>query len=442
MAATRKHEDPEIEQALLGGLMMYPEAFGVVGALQPCHFADLACRIAAGVLLDSLARGVELDMVSLDAELRRVGRLDHVGGSAWVSQLTDHCTSHGAIRGYAERVREMHARRQFRLRLTQVVRSLDAGDPLPAVGGDTMDAVAGLTDASHVETCSIPEAIQALEDIQTGKTPGFLDCGFDSLNRIAPRRGQLCVIGALSSVGKTALSLEVGGRIAARGERVLAISLEMSAEELQFRRLSSKARVDGEEMVRGRLNADAWARLGNSVEELHAQKFKPVSGAFDVSGVSALIRAEHAREPLVAVFVDYLGMLRLEGKERHDLELGRAAMDLKNLAKDLRFALFILAQLNRKSQDQRGKGDSDTPREPRNGDLRDSGQIEHCADVIWLLHREGRWIGGMGDEQDLTVICSKRRGARMGRETLRYHLPSQSMHDPDPVAKERGFEYD
>lgn len=435
MAATRKHEDPEIEQALLGGLLMYPEAFGVVGSLQPCHFADLACRIAAGVLLESLARGVELDMVALDAELRRLGRLEQVGGSAWVSQLTDHCTSHGAIRGYAERVREMHARRQFRLRLTQVVRSLDAGDPLPAVGGDTMDAVAGLTEASSVETCSIPDAIQAIEDIQEGKTPGFLDCGFDSLNRIAPRRGQLTVIGALSSVGKTALATEVGGRIAARGERVLFVSLEMSAEEIQFRRLSSRARVDGEEMVRGRLNADGWGRLAKAAGELHAQKFKPVSGSFDCAGVSALIRAEHAREPLVAVFIDYLGMLRLEGRERHDLELGTAAKNIKTLAKDLRFAAFILAQLNRKPQDQKG---SDTPREPRNGDLRDSGEIEHCADVIWLLHREGRWIDGMGDEQDLTVICSKRRGARMGRETLRYHLPSQSMRDPDPApANER-----
>lgn len=425
---TRKHEDPEVEQAVLGGLLLFPEAYARIDGLQPSHFAHAGCRLAAGPVLEALARGKPLDMVSLDAELRKLGHLDKVGGTAWVSQLPEHCASSSAISTYAEQVREMATRRRFRERLSSVVKALDSGEPLETVSGDTLDAVGALTASSRIETCTVAQAITALEDIQTGKKPGFLDCGFDTLNRIAPRRGQLTIIGALSSVGKTALANEVASRIASRGERVLFISLEMSAEEVQFRRLSSRARVDGEEMVRGHLNADAWARLGAAAQELHAQKIQIVSGMFDARGIAALIRAEQAREPLAVVVVDYLGMIRLAGKERHDLELGRAAMDLKDLAKEFGFALFVLAQLNRQPQQTK----DDTPREPRNGDLRDSGQLEHCADVIWLLHREGRWIEGMGDEQDLTIICSKRRGARMGRETIRYHLPSQRMWDPRP----------
>jgi replicative DNA helicase len=428
MAAPR-HTNPELEQAVLGGLLVSPSAFARLGGLQPGHFASVPCRLTAEVLWDLLARGVSVDYVSLEEELRKVGRLDQVGGVSWIAGLTDHCASVANVGTYSAQLLDLASRRQFRAALRAVVDAMDAGDPIGPVAGATLDAVNALTRHQAVQTCSIPEAVDELERIQLGQAPGFLATGFAELDRIAPRKGQLVLLGALNSVGKTALMNELTGRIASRGERALICSLEMTAEEVQFRRLSASAYVDGEAMVRGKLCSEDWDRIAAAAGDLHGKPLTVLSGSFDTAALLGVIRAEHARSPLTICCVDFLGMIRLPGENRHDLELGYAAQALKDLAKELKLVMVLLAQLNRQSQ--QGAKD-ETPREPRMSDLRDSGILEHIADVIWLLHREGRWTDGLGDEQEMLVLCPKRRGGRSGRGRLLYHLPSQRMRDAPP----------
>lgn len=427
--AQARHENVEIEMAVLGGILMRPDAVGEIAGLTFEHFADSRCRLIAEVLLASLSLGTPLDVASLQAELTKTGTLQRAGGVLFLEQLASESATPASLRVYSGQVMELATRRRLRSDLLAVVGSIDAGEPMVSIASDALAAVGATTQAGAVQTCSVADAFAVLEKIQNGEIPGFLDCGFTALEKVAPRRGQLVIVGALSSTGKTALANEVASRIAARGDRVLFVSLEMSAEEVQFRRISAAAQVDGEDMAhKGRITDAGWVRLTKAAGELHPQNMKVISGSFDVATLLNVIRAEHARTPLVAVFVDYLGEILLEGKERHDLELGRAAMAYKNLGRELGFAAFLLAQLNRQSQ---AVAKDDVPRKPRNSDLRDSGQIEHCADVIWLLHREGRWVDGLGDEQTLEVACTKRRNARLATVELLYHLPSQRMKDKD-----------
>lgn len=204
------------------------------------------------------------------------------------------------------------------------------------------------------------------------------------------RSGQLVVLAARPSMGKSGLATTIVANAAAKGHPVPVFSLEMSNEENAGRLLAGNARISGSRLSTGRLIDTDWDRASRAVGRMSQW---PVaiddSGRVTLPQLAAKLRrfaSRHGRVGLVVV--DYLQLMEGHGRSdgRND-EISRISRGLKQLAREFKAPVLALSQLNRKSEERADK-------RPMMSDLRDSGAIEQDADVILLLHRESQYLRG------------------------------------------------
>ncbi len=334
-----------------------------------------------------------IDAITLKDELVRKGQYDAIGGAAYLMALMDVTFTTANVGYYAKIVQEKGLLRRL-IEAASQISGLAYGDV------DDVDTVVDQAERTIFEVSAKrttqfffplrPLLNEAFEKIDTlyhekGVTTG-VDTGYNDLNYITSglQDGDLIIIAARPSMGKTSLALGIGQNASLRANKSVAVfSLEMSKEQLVQRMICSEAKVDAHRLRTGYLHDEDWTRIAEAVQRLwDANLFIDDStdlSALEMRAKCRRLRAEHG---LDLVIVDYLQLMRAHrqtGANRNE-EITEIARGLKQLAREMRVPVIALAQLSRAVERREDK-------RPMLSDLRDSGSIEAEADVVGFIYR-------------------------------------------------------
>jgi replicative DNA helicase len=317
-------------------------------------------------------------------------------------------TPAGTVDTYVKRLRDANRRQRLALALSNASRELERGDDVEETLARVASVDAGEQDDDVItHSKAVKQALDWLEEIQTGNAPGYVTTGLDSLDAYAPRPGELVVIAAGTTIGKSELALTIASNCARQGIPSLFFSLEMTTRQCNERIFARAARVDSTRFRRkGSMSEADWNNLVRHVAEQHKIPLH-WSTRNRLEHVVSLARRLHRRAGIRVVFLDYLQLLRLPQGERRDLALGDAMQMLLHLAQQTDMVVYVGSQLNRSRttrNDQR----------PKLSDLRDSGAIEQSAHAVWLLDRT------LPDGEDLRIVIAKNRNGQPGEVTLKF----------------------
>lgn len=425
----------EAEMSVLGGMFIDPEAIAkaVEELEESMFFADANRRIYRGIL-KLWERGEAVDEVTLLAHLRECGDLESAGGVGYLSSLMESTPTAANIEYHIGIVRRLHTRRRLaevggaivtaaRTADTAVEDLVDeAGREIFKIAqdGDTRGFV-GLGSLLWPEMARIESAGQSGSDI-TGVPSGFPD-----LDRMTAgfQRGDLIIVAARPSMGKTAFVLNIAQHVAIAAKRAIAFfSLEMSKEALAQRLLSSEARVDSTRVRTGQLRDDDYPRLAQAAGLLNtAPIYIDDTPAVTVMQMRARARrlkseCEKSGAPLAAIAVDYLQLAHGQGENRTQV-VSEISRGLKALAKELDVPVIALSQLSRAVESRPDK-------RPMMSDLRESGALEQDADLIMFLYRPEYYHGpvdkdGNSLEGRAELVIGKQRTGATGTVHLMFH---------------------
>lgn len=430
-------EQNDLERSVLGAVLVTPELLGpAADAVMPEDFAAQAHRAAWTALLRLDEDGRPRDLVTLRAELAELGQLEAAGGAAYLAGLTDGVPRVGdaAVAAWAAKIREAGRLRRLAGSLRVLLSQADAGTVTADELHGSVERLlcdAAAPSAAVLDRDSVAAASwRAIEAEVRGEAQG-IGTGLPDLDRRLRcggwRPGQLVLVGARTSRGKSSLLLGFGEAAAAKGLRVLFATLEMTPEELNSKRLVADAGVS--------LNAlHSWrsADRGRVLEALNSAR--PIlSRPLDYTGPSvrtlgqirAACRRQEQRQGLDLVCIDYLQMVRLEGAGKASLyeRTTLISQGLKGLAMDLEVPVLCAAQLNREPAGQNVKAGR-----PSLAHFRDSGSLEQDCDIALLIHQEGT-RDAIGDG-DCEVIVAKQRNGWTGAVPVRWRAACARFESP------------
>ncbi len=387
-------QDIEAERGLLGSMFFNREAVGdvlpIIGQRSE-RFYRPDHRKLFEVLVEMYDRGDPIDLVTVRNELERRSLLKDVGDVDYLVQLAESVPSHHHAEHYARMVRDKAMLRDLIAAAGQVIE--DAHNHHEEAK-DILDRAEQLlfqvTDQRISEQAEpirnlLEETFQQIEEREghyiTGVPTGFIELD-DMLSGL--QKGEMIIVAARPSMGKTAFGLNVAEHIATREKRpVVFFSMEMSRQAVAQRLLCARARVDSHKLRRGMLADSDRDKLRDAGGDLHeAPLYIDDTPGMSVLELRAKSRRLRKRENIEAIFVDYLQLMRAPGyADSRQQEVSEISRGLKALARELNIPVVVLSQLNRNPEGRTGN-------RPRMSDLRESGAIEQDADVIMLLHRE------------------------------------------------------
>ena len=418
----------DAEKSILGGLLLEQEAWDEVSELiVEDDFYKPAHKKIFAAIRELKKREMPSDLVTVSNYLMERNELDSLGGAAYLAEMIDQTPSTANISSYSKIVQEKALLRKVitassdfvEKAYSQEFESMDSFlDSMEAKVFQLAESktTSGLTDASELVKLSLEkiESLYANQMAVTGVPSGFselddLTAGFHA--------GELIILAARPSMGKTALSLNIALHAALKEKRKVAyFSVEMGKEQVMVRMLASAAKIQLGDLRIGKIDDQAWPRLINMAAALSE------TGLFidDTSGISpfdirAKVRRMKAKYGLDMIVIDYLQLMsmkqRYESREREVSEISKL---LKSIAKELGVPVIALAQLNRGVE---GRSD----RRPMLSDLRESGSIEQDADVIAMIYREDYYDRNNPEIKGIAeIIVAKQRNGPTDTVKLRW----------------------
>jgi replicative DNA helicase len=418
----------EAERSVLGAILVDNDQFERAREIlsSRCFYSPRNQRIF-DVLQRLVDSGTALDVVTVKTELERAGLLEEIGGAAYLAELLEGVPRSANVEHYARIVREKDQLREL-IRCTQgiLASALDARDSTDRLLDEAEKAIFRVAER-RLRAGFIPisvtaeESLHAIEELtRRRELITGVPSGFPELDEMTAglQRGDLVIIAARPSMGKTSLALNVATHAAlTHGRTVGVFSLEMSHQQLFFRMLCSEGHVDAHRLRTGRVDREEWQGIIKVFGRLSGAPIyiddTPGMGMMEMRAKTRRLKREKGLDLLI---VDYLQLMR--GRERYESrqqEISDISRSLKELAKELNIPLVALSQLSR-APEQRG-GD----RRPQLSDLRESGAIEQDADVVMFLYREEVY---KRDDPDLRgkaeLIVGKQRNGPTG--TVRLHF--------------------
>lgn len=419
----------EAERALLGAVLLYEHAFAEAAELLTAgqFFRDAHRRIFAQLCQLSV-QGVGIDLVTLKDALAGSGQLDEVGGPGYLASLIEGVPRSTNVANHARIIREKHALRDVIYAANKMLsRAYDAEDGAHDVVEEAEKMIFKIAEGSAKTGFvrvgeMLPRLLEKLEGIcrskqnVTGVATGFAD--LDDLTR-GLQPGNLIIVGARPSMGKTSLAINIADHVAGQGLHVGVFSLEMSSEELMVRELASGARIDSYRLQSGYLGERDWPRLSQAMERLWQSRLyldeTPNIGVFEMHAKARRLKAEYGLDLLIVDYLQLMGSTVQDRKvENRTLELGAITRGLKILARELQIPVVALSQLSRGV-------DGRTDKRPILSDLRDSGSIEQDADLVLFLYRDEMYHKDRADMQGVAeVIIAKHRNGPIGTVKLSF----------------------
>jgi replicative DNA helicase len=411
----------EAEACVLGAMMLDATAIDlVVGIVRDGYFHRPAHEIIFHALIDMWENNRAIDLVTLKEHLARRKQLDAVGGVEYLMALAEGVPGIGNAEYYAHIVRGKALLRQL-IRASQEVISdtFDSTDEPEEIIDRAEQQIFHIAQQQiSGEETGLKELLhKTFETLMEheGKAITGLASGFPQLDELTSgfQDGEMIILAARPSMGKTALLLNIAEYMAVVDQRPIAFfSLEMSKMQLTQRLLASHAQFNLRTMRRGGISPEAWGNLQTAAGSLsQARFFVDDSSTLTSLQLRAKARRLKAKYDIQAVFVDYLQLMTYRGRaeNRHE-QIGDMSRHLKALARELEIPVICAAQLNR--------GPADRPTHtPRMSDLRESGSIEQDADVVALLHNEDYYHRGDDSyisENVTKLIVEKQRNGPTG----------------------------
>lgn len=417
----------ESESSVLGSLLLNNKSWDLVcDILTAEDFYVAEHKLVFAALASLINSNRPADVITVYSHLQQHGQDGEVGGLTYLNSLAQYVASTGNIRRYAETVRERSLLRQLGSACDTIASStydtagkevkdiLDAAEKaILAVGEshgkskadfDTMDDLVVRVLDRISDLADNPDAFAGLQT-------GFIDldrmtCGLGA--------GDLVILAARPSMGKTALALNIAQHVALDQQKPVAVfSMEMGSEQLTVRLIGTLGRIDQTHLRTGKLTDDEWPRLSEAIERLRniPLHIKETPG-LSINELRASAR-RLARQvgPLGLIVVDYLQLMAVSAtaaKENRATAVGELSSGLKALAKEMGCPVIALSQLSRKVEERPDK-------RPMMSDLRESGAIEQDADIIMFIYRDEYYTKDACKEPGVAeVLIAKQRNGPTG----------------------------
>lgn len=419
----------ESESSVLGALLLNNAAWDRVGDLLT---EDDFYRAEHRVLFHAIASLVNAnraaDVVTVFEHMQRHGKAEEAGGLAYINEVAQYVPSTANIRRYAEIVREKSVLRRL----------VAASDEIATAAFSPGDKTAAeVLDGAQQVIFALSEQGAPRDDWQSGEDGvvllldgvqrrhdgevDFLSTGLQDLDHRLDgglRAGEVIVIAARPSMGKTALALTIGENVAEAGHSVGVLSMEMPKAQVQNRRVSMRSGIPLHKIKRPERMSDfEWGALSSTAEKMrHVPLYVSDQTALTINQVRSKARALKRRHGLRVLVIDYIGLMEgTDKKANRATQLGEVSRGIKNLAKELDMTVLLLAQLNREVEKRPGM-------KPILADLRECGDIEQDADVILFVHRPFHVKPDLGPEWKpyAEVIAAKNRDGETGHLDLQY----------------------
>jgi replicative DNA helicase len=426
----------EAEQSVLGGLLLDNLAWDrAADLLTDSDFYRYEHRQIYAAIGALVGAGKPADVITVFEQLQSHGRAEDCGGLPYLNALAQSVPSAANLRRYAEIVRERAILRKLIAASDEI--ATNAFNPQGRAVAQILDEAEGKILKVGEEGARQRQGFQSIDKLMgalidrvnelyengaedvTGVRTGFYE-----LDRMTAglQKGDLIVLAARPSMGKTAFALNIAEHVAVHETLpVLVFSMEMGASQLALRLVGSLGRIDQQHLRTGRLANEEWTRLAEAVDRLkQAQVFIDETPALNAAELRARARrmARQFGGTLGLIVVDYLQLMSGSSgsDENRATELGEISRGLKALAKELQCPVIALSQLNRSVESRNDK-------RPMMSDLRESGAIEQDADIIMFIYRDDYYNSDSKEPGVSEIIVAKQRNGPVGTVRLVFLKP-------------------
>ena len=417
----------EAEQALLGSIIVSPDAFDKIGGIISTEdFYVEEHKHIYSALIKMYAQNKTIDVVTLVNALVETGDRDEAGGIQYITLLAESVPSAANVKDYAKIVKDKSILRKLIKVCDEINEDAYSESDVRTI---VDSAEQKIFDISHnndsKEFRHIRDVLQNVyREIEIlSETKGAVKgakTGFSGLDRMLVQmgKGDLVIVGARPGMGKTSFALNIATNVAKHSKKAVAIfSLEMSGEQLVTRIISSEAMVDSHSLRTGHLANEDWDNIADVISSLSGcDIFIDDTSAITTTEMKSKLR----RIPnLGLVVIDYIGLMQsTSNTDNRAQQVGEISRNLKIMAKDFGIPFIVCAQLNRGTESRPGAG-----KRPTLADLRDSGSIEQDADIVLFLYRDEYYKDISGQEASpeaadsantAEVIVAKNRHGSVG----------------------------
>lgn len=421
-------QNVDAEVSLLGAILIDEDVLATVtDVIKAIDFYDKRHATIFDAMLRLFERHQPVDLLTLSDELQRKEELELVGGSAYLSELTNMVPTAAHAEAYAELVSQKAVRRRL----------IKASTDIAELGYDDEANIAELLGRAEAELFAVSDQtlksdLTSLEQILTesfdrmeelhrdkskmrGIKTGYRD--FDDMTA-GLQRSDLLILAARPAMGKSTFALNLAYNIASQQKQpVLVFSLEMSKEQLVDRMLADASGVNAWNIRTGNLSDDDFEKLSDAMGEMaEAPIYIDDTPGMTILEMRTKARREAHNHPLGLIIVDYLQLMSGSGRSDGNRvqEVSEISRGLKMLAREMNVPVIALSQLSRSVE-------SRSPQIPQLADLRESGSIEQDADIVMFLYRED-YYNPETDRQHITdLIIAKHRNGPVGRVELYFH---------------------
>jgi replicative DNA helicase len=369
-------------------------------------------------MIDLDLKGEPIDHLTLSNKLEEKGDLQNVGGTIGLGKLTNNVATVKNVAHYATIVKNASARRNMIYTAQQVVAEGFANDQdtqefLSKSRSEVTQAANSLINKSAGPKLIDDDLVEIYEEIAEKKTPeGLIKTGLGTIDNVTGGLwpGLMYVIAGRPGMGKSAFILNIGNNVAMRGQKVLYITLEDVRKLVVYRMLARYADIDLDRLMLRNVNSqEEYTRILEAMNKMGNKKPFWVEDASALTSEQiAQIAANHKEiHGLDLLIIDHLGEIGDKGESKTVITTD-AARNFRDIGKDLHIPVILASQLNRQVEQRNDK-------RPMLSDLRQSGEIEACARAVWLLYRDGYYLGEAGNERrDMEVIIAKSNHGRLG----------------------------
>ena len=417
--------DIEAEQAIIGSMLTDKDAvIAAIEILREQDFYREDNRIIYSAILNLYNRSEPIDIITLKAELKSMGKLEAVGGLEYIVQLPDRVPTTSNVEQYIKIVEEKSMLRAL----------IKTADELITLGYDPTQEVEQVIDTAEkkifevmqkknqkgyssmkdilIDTFTQLEQLYNQKEMITGVPTGFADLDYRTSGL---HNSDLILVAARPAMGKSAFALNIATHAAVRGKVPVAIfSLEMSKEQMANRILCSEEMVDSAKVRTGKIDDEEWGKLAAASGELsEAGIYIDDTPGISVMEIRAKCRKMKLEKNIGLVVIDYLQLVQGSNRKggSREQEIAEISRSLKILAKEINVPVIALSQLSR-APEQR------VDHRPMLSDLRESGSIEQDADIVMFLYRDDYYNEDTDKKNIAEVIIAKHRSGATGTVEL------------------------
>jgi replicative DNA helicase len=416
----------EAEQAVLGSILLSQKIDGTE-RLHPDDFfrVDHAAIFRAIIILAQ--QGKPIDLVSVTSKLQDNNELQESGGVSYLAKLANSVPSASNLNYYVSVVQDKHLLRESIMlsnSLTKMAMSADDPRELLSTMQSALNDLIDKSNPSQEFKHAKDIAVKVFENVEHrfanfGDHVTGIPSGFADLDKMTSgwQNSDLIIVAARPSVGKTAFMLNITESASVKSKKNIAvISLEMSAEQLMQRMLSSQGNIDATRLRTGYLEPSDWNNLAMAIGSIsNTNLYIDDSPALTVREIAAKCRRLHKTVGLDMILIDYLQLISGRGKagENRQQEVTDISRTLKQLARELNVPVIALSQLSRGVEQRQDK-------RPMMSDLRESGAIEQDADIVTFLYRDDYYDKESEKKNIIEIIIGKQRNGPVGTVELAF----------------------